>query len=44
MAVVAIAVVLTPVKEWLLGIYAFSALLHFMYVGDAGIIVGDFEM
>ena len=28
----------------LLGIYAFSALLHFMYVGDAGLIVGDFVM
>jgi uncharacterized membrane protein len=26
------------------GIYAFSALLHFMYVGDAGLIVGDFVM
>ena len=28
----------------LLGIYAFSALLHFMYIGDAGLIVGDFVM
>ena len=28
----------------LLGIYAFSALLHFMYVGDMGLVVGDFEM
>ena len=28
----------------LLGIYAFSALLHFMYVGDAGLVVGDFVM
>ena len=28
----------------LLGIYAFSALLHFMYVGDVGLIVGDFVM
>ena len=28
----------------LLGVYAFSALLHFMYVGDAGLIVGDFVM
>ena len=28
----------------LCGIYAFSALLHFMYVGDAGLIVGDFVM
>ena len=28
----------------LLGIYAFSALLHFMYIGDAGLVVGDFEM
>jgi uncharacterized membrane protein len=28
----------------LLGIYAFSALLHFMYVSDAGLIVGDFVM
>ena len=28
----------------LLGMYAFSALLHFMYVGDAGLIVGDFVM
>ena len=28
----------------LLGMYAFSALLHFMYVGDAGLIVGAFEM
>ena len=26
------------------GIYAFSALLHFMYVGDVGLIVGDFVM
>ena len=28
----------------LCGIYAFSALLHFMYVGDAGLIIGDFVM
>ena len=28
----------------LLGIYAFSALLHFMYVGDAGLVVGEFVM
>ena len=28
----------------LLGIYAFSALLHFMFVGDAGLVVGAFEM
>ena len=28
----------------LLGVYAFSALLHFMYVGDAGLIIGDFVM
>ena len=28
----------------LLGVYAFSALLHFMYVGDMGLVVGDFEM
>ncbi len=28
----------------LLGIYAFSALLHFMFIGDAGLIVGAFEM
>ena len=28
----------------LCGIYAFSALLHFMYVGDTGLIVGDFVM
>jgi len=28
----------------LLGMYAFSALLHFMYVGDAGLIIGDFVM
>ena len=28
----------------LLGVYAFSALLHFMYVVDAGLIVGDFVM
>ncbi len=28
----------------LLGIYAFSALLHFMYVGDIGLVVGAFEM
>ena len=28
----------------LLGAYAFSALLHFMYVGDVGLIVGDFVM
>ena len=28
----------------LLGMYAFSALLHFMYVGDVGLIVGDFVM
>ena len=28
----------------LIGVYAFSALLHFMYVGDAGLIVGDFVM
>ena len=28
----------------LLGIYAFSALLHFMYVGDVGLVVGDFVM
>lgn len=28
----------------LCGIYAFSALLHFMYIGDAGLIIGDFVM
>ena len=28
----------------LLGLYVFSALLHFMYVGDAGLVVGDFVM
>ena len=28
----------------LLGVYAFSALLHFMYVGDTGLIVGEFVM
>ncbi len=28
----------------LLGIYAFSALLHFMFVGDVGLVVGAFEM
>ena len=28
----------------LLGIYAFSALLHFMYVDATGLVVGDFEM
>ena len=28
----------------LVGVYAFSALLHFMYVGDAGLVVGDFVM
>ena len=28
----------------LCGVYAFSALLHFMYVGDAGLVVGDFVM
>lgn len=28
----------------LLGIYVFSALLHFMYVGDAGLVVGEFVM
>ena len=28
----------------LCGIYTFSALLHFMYVGDSGLIVGDFVM
>ena len=28
----------------LAGIYAFSALLHFMFVGDAGLVVGAFEM
>ena len=28
----------------LLGMYAFSALLHFMYVGSAGLVVGAFEM
>lgn len=28
----------------LLGMYAFSALLHFMYVDDTGLIVGDFVM
>ena len=28
----------------LLGVYAFSALLHFMYVGDVGLVVGDFVM
>ena len=27
-----------------LGIYAFSALLHFMYVDSTGLVVGDFEM
>ena len=28
----------------LLGVYVFSALLHFMYVGDVGFVVGAFEM
>ena len=28
----------------LLGIYAFSALLHFMYVDATGLVVGAFEM
>lgn len=28
----------------LLGMYTFSALLHFMYVGSAGLVVGAFEM
>lgn len=28
----------------LLGIYAFSALLHFMYMDSTGLVVGDFEM
>ena len=28
----------------LLGLYLFAALLHFAYVGDAGLVVGDFVM